>query len=553
MAHVSNFFHTTNYKRKQSHVEQFRTSIKSGRKRGASSRLRRMSPKRAGPKSKPKASPRKVQDAVLMNLDPEETAIDKMGLNAAFQVEMEHAIEAIVNVEGLGDIMTAAPLDIVRENVYSGSSGFQAAFKKADCEAALRQTNQYQCGANFFCAKLGFHPSRGVPLRRSGIKQLKDFCFKPGAPVGFHQGIITVAVDSEDDDVASKFGHLQELSPEEMRYAAIMACAEEINCGGIDEQRIREWRQYFLTATVLFVVVPKANRFFKSVTLRNQYMADFEAVSRTAFQQMVEIILFKERIERATGSTLNVAKLAEQYCNESTMADCQEKISESLVDMSLSLWRRAMSIPDVLDVVRQSEEKYGTRTVFDSICKMQAILQKSSTPRNISWCFNAIYDLFDHGQLPNGVGTRQLQGDRNTTSLPEVLVQKLEFLDWATKIFLPPTPLTLNEKECIVGVVTNGHRHFRAKCGCSWMDGASVDMTWRACLSPTADKVLDMVEATITTTSATIQIEYIVCAANLEIYISCVLVSAHRAFEGYCMYLLVLYIPYASRIRQVNL
>ena len=402
-------------------------------------------------------------------------------------------MDTITSKEGLTDILTAAPMDIGVEG--QSDSGFQRAFDPADCTSALKHTNQYQCGANFFCAKIGSHPGKGVPVMRHGIEQLQKFLYnKADESVGFYPHTITVALDSVDGDVASQFGKLQELSPDELRYAAILSCAADIFTGA-DQQRVQQWRQLFLTSTVLFIIVPPANRFFKSVTLRNAAMADSEAVARSAFQQMVEIVVFKERLERVTGATLTAAGVAAQYAAESDQADCQETISESLVDMSLSVWRRAMCIPAVLEVVRVSEEKYGTRTVFDSICKMQSILQKSSTPRNIKWCFESIYDLFDHGELPGGVGTRQLQGDRHTKGLPEILIQKLEFLDWVTKKFLPPTPINSAEKDSIVDAVSNGHSHHRQKCGCSCSSSTAVDLTWRAGWSIASDNVLELLEA----------------------------------------------------------
>ena len=163
---------------------------------------------------KPKASPEKVVEAVKS--EPEgQTSREKMGMNAEYQMSLELAMQTITNTEGLKDIETAAPLDIVRADV-STESGFQKAFDSEDCKHALMHTGQYQCGANFFWASRNQHAVKGVPIRRGGIEQMMNFYYRVADPVGFYPHIITCALDLPTEDVMSKIGKLPEVSPEEL-------------------------------------------------------------------------------------------------------------------------------------------------------------------------------------------------------------------------------------------------------------------------------------------------------------------------------------------------
>ena len=195
--------------------------------------------------------------------------------------------------------MKAEPLDIIRENSGNdqdgsgnATSGFQRSFCLDDCKTALAKTGQYQCGENFFMAGLFTGPTRQVPVRQTAVDQLRKFMFKKGADVGFYPGTIWIALDSADVNPRNHVGQLTELSPEELRYAVVLQCAEEVS-RGIDDARANQWRTLFLTCTTLFVVCPRDARFWKAVSLRNVVTADFEAISRTPFQTICEIVHFK--------------------------------------------------------------------------------------------------------------------------------------------------------------------------------------------------------------------------------------------------------------------
>lgn len=119
----------------------------------------------------------------------------------------------------------------------------------------------------------------------------------------------------------------------------------------------------------------------------------------------------------------------------------------------------------VVQVVRDADDRWGTRTCFDSVNKMQIIMQKASTSDYIGWCFGAIYDLFSQGDFGSGFSIRVLQGDRNQRSLIEILKEKHTFLLWVVKQYMNTLPLPADQKSTIADVCMNGHAHHRRFCG----------------------------------------------------------------------------------------
>lgn len=205
----------------------------------------------------------------------------------------------------------------------------------------------------------------------------------------------------------------------------------------------------------------------------------------------------KEKAELAGGVTLTPASVASKYRDEAARAESQEELTDACVDMAISVFKRALTLPQVMKVVRLSEERYGSRTVFDSICKMQACLQKAGLPKYVEWVFTGIWDLFEHGELPGGVSVRALQGDRQTKSLPEILIEKYKFNEWLVKKHLPTLKISTEERVAIEACCTAGFEHFRSKCGCAFGQGGGkvVDVSWRGGWSKCADKVMELFEA----------------------------------------------------------
>ena len=208
-----------------------------------------------------------------------------------------------------------------------------------------------------------------------------------------------MTVANLDDKVSEQWGKLSLVSPEEQVHSAILACSRDI-LNGASESRLAQWRSLFLTVTLRVVVLTPDIRYFHAVSLRNKVAADYSGLARTTFQEVCEICLFKQRAEATQGKALTNAAVASAYNEAAKRAETQEELTETFVDSALSVWSRACSIPVVLQCLKQCDEDYGHRSIFNSITKLQTIVSKAKTPDNIKWSFLMLEDRFRYQMIP---------------------------------------------------------------------------------------------------------------------------------------------------------
>ena len=93
------------------------------------------------------------------------------------------------------------------------------------------------------------------------------------------------------------------------------------------------------------------------------------------------------------------------------MKNCYMQKTKKLLIKKEKLKKGIISNLDLLmgSVVRAAEERFGLGSVFDSICKLQLLVQKAKTADAIVWCFQMIYDQFCNGQLKDA-SIRHLDG-----------------------------------------------------------------------------------------------------------------------------------------------
>jgi hypothetical protein len=463
---------------------------KKGKSTAAKASPAKPSPGKASPG---KASPAKVQAA--MAVVPLETHVEKAALNCVYLKELDAAMATIRSHPLLANIEHELPMSITRANELF-ASGFQAPFSAADATTALFTTFQYQCGGNFFWPSFAEPTLKGKPYRRSGVQQLSDFFYGDGEP-GFFAGVIVCALDNQSVNLEQNFTKFQELSPEEVRHAAVFSCAHQLRAG-VDEDRVRQWKQFFLTSTVCFLVVPAELRHFKAVSLRQSITATHDGIAHTAFQMIVEVMLFKMREELTKGGKMSASQVAKDYSDRAKRAQSSEEVTTSFVDMANTVWVRALGISDVMAVVRKADEKWGLASVFDGVSKLQTIVQKAGTPQNITWAFAALFDLFNNGLLKDG-GARALQGSatgQNGKGVIDEVLYKRDIMHHFVDAYLANKTLSIDERAAIRTITTDFDTH-RAHCGCiqNTSSDEPVDCTWRAGFSEVADKVIDLVQA----------------------------------------------------------
>ncbi len=139
-------------------------------------------------------------------------------INADFYHIFEEAINRLFGdpaYEGIQDLPPLKP-----------DEGGCAPFSQSDYGKALTGGGCYEFTGNLFYHKLRWRPVPTTPINKSGIDSLIAHHYGKGAPhrVAFE---VVCAMDKDWVDVASHFGQLRRVSPEEPVFALLLAAANE--------------------------------------------------------------------------------------------------------------------------------------------------------------------------------------------------------------------------------------------------------------------------------------------------------------------------------------
>ena len=290
------------------------------------------------------------------------------------------------------NIVDAKPLGISKSKDGGGN---QVAYAAELFETAMKSTASYKCGGNLFWLDHAYNPSSGTPLSIQRIKDLKEFSFsKPSAyPLD-----VIIAVPHDKFNPMEHLGALQSVSPIEVLIAFAQAVAESIRSEQ-PEATLKEWKISALTCTMVFEVLASNEQILaRSLGIREKISSDFASLSRTPFQRVYEIWHYKQRKEEQNGGPMTSKKLADDFNSLVKLAKTSEPVVTDYVTACIMVYEKAFKYPEVQQSVAWCDEKFGTKSPFDSVYKMQAILRKCKDKREkVIWIFQAIIDQLKAG------------------------------------------------------------------------------------------------------------------------------------------------------------
>lgn len=94
--------------------------------------------------------------------------------------------------------------------------------------------------------------------------------------------------------------------------------------------------------------------YIRTCALRQSLLKTARVCARDTLQTIMEVIKFKEKLEIGTPKGkdgLSVASLVKHY-KTVDWEDDKERISEDYIKKAMFCWKTALSIPEVLDIVR---------------------------------------------------------------------------------------------------------------------------------------------------------------------------------------------------------
>ncbi len=168
------------------------------------------------------------------------------------------------------------------------------------------------------------------------------------------------------------------------------------------------------------------------------------------------------------------------------MAKGQEAISASLVIMAMQVQEK-LRTERITAVIMDLEERYGTKSCFNSMSKLQVLAQKPS-PKSRVWVVEGIYDWILRGLLLNGdVSKSALVGDRNSCGLVSLFELKQACLEHWLHTVLPKHSFPEEDRKAIREACTD-HETWRMKC-------CGDHVSWQGHLAASSLEALHFIEA----------------------------------------------------------
>lgn len=424
----------------------------------------------AAGKAKAKAKQKQVPNIAPL-LDAENASLHTSGAT--------HNVELIASTStALTSLVEQTWPQIAQEEPLAlGEGAVQAPFDAQSMKAALltdgkpNPDGSYICSQNFFRCDVMFNADPSVPLRMKSVNDLAARYYAEG-PARFH-GKLKVAVHPDWVLSCSDHSRVKPVSPMEGQIAFLLAMYRDNQ----DEVKAAEWKKYALTVEFEYVIATSDDDlYFMNQNMRQDLGTDKESLFLTALQKTFSILAAKGRMEKVHGS-MSTAEFCKKY-SEHFFASCEaEKVTDAFVDSAITLSRRVLNNQRLLDLLLQADESASEANPFNQWSKLQMLVSKSRTPRNIDWVFHAMYDGWVNNHLSADMMTwRGLSNVLNGRGTVDLFIAQLEFRDY---LFNKVTPSYGWDEEILntMKEISGDHVQYRKMCG--WAH-EKADLTWRA-------------------------------------------------------------------------
>ncbi len=289
---------------------------------------------------------------------------------------------------------------------------------------AMHTAGYYRCDGNMWWVE---DTVSAVPYRASGVREIIRQCYPEGTIPQCYHDTITVSVPSVDYDVAANFGNLVTTSPEEDRLAFFGAWLRDVEKSSPEtEGLMKTWMRLCEAVPFKFELHTDVDgAHFSSVQIRQNLVSRFHALTRSPFGVIVEIAAFKRVVDARDGKK-SAKNIADMYASKVIQSKDAERVSDTFVDNAITIATRVLCHEDIATMFVQLEQRFGAKTPWNSIYKMQTVLQVAGTPAQIRWAFLMLTDSFLAGDVDqDGFSVRSLQGKLGFPGLVQLMNKKL--------------------------------------------------------------------------------------------------------------------------------
>lgn len=354
----------------------------------------------------------------------------------------------------------------------------------------MKHTGRYNAVGNLFWVNFTWRSSKHVWTNLKSVRELQATHFAKGpAPLPWK---VVVAVSSKGMTAAAlekEYGNLKRVSPEEAEAALLLAVAQRIK-DGAKTSELNMWRKTMLTIEMEFRYLPTPDDiWFAAVNQRRSLIVDYEAMVRSAMQQVQEILEFKARKEASSGKTFSNKVLAEMWNNEALQISSKycEPIVEDWVEAAVKAQRHILSDKDLRLLVQWLEEEYGKKSPLNSVYALEGITTACRSRDDVKWVLETMQDHLRQGCTVGDFSQRAFLGHKKQKGSIQVILFKKALLE-----YLHPWLISHGFSDEHVAVLQslNDHQKYRALCG---GPGKRVDTSWQATKRESTRKMINFI------------------------------------------------------------
>lgn len=435
------------------------------------------------------------------------------GVNAEHLKKLVQAKEAILTHPLFHNLQTQDPLPKghiggCQLEPYVAEHLEQARSSGTECSDGKSGIfKKYVCGLNLMWVDFVTSITPGVPVNQSSLSKIKEkMLADPTMARACFQDIIIALLPGQT--VEKDKGNLRLLSPEESVQALILKVSEDI-AAGVDSEILTEWSLILrsVPTTVELHQSGAEKLYWRALNIREEIGTQADTMCRTTVQRLFEVIEFKQRIEqdrvakKVKGVTMNASAIFEEWNKNvkfSSGATGDKAWKLAYVEAVVLVWTRIMSIPAVMELVLQAEDRLQHDSVWSSIYVLEAVAKKlgisaPTNPQRTRWIVGAIQYFFEVGTMPKtAFSTRNMSGKglAQSKGTVDLMLLKYGVLELARSKWLEGSGLTAEQKELISSSLEDFgtyQKHFHP-------GDAVPDLSWQAALPSAGREYLEWME-----------------------------------------------------------
>ena len=313
----------------------------------------------------------------LADIDP--------GINAVYLMKVKDNITKILDHAVFGDLANPATQPSVTPSLPQ--------WQRTTHQQHMAASGSFTCSQNLFSLDLLTMPSKKVPVNTFKIKSLRETLLsRPTTEWPGNIPIDAVLSTHEQMDPMLRFGRVKISSPPEVPHAVLEQVVEDIDNGMADED-LQVWRALLLSSPVKYGVIDNENdRYKSSINIRESISTLGDVVKRTSLDRGHEVMEAKERAESDTKTQMTPKDCVTWWTTNITLDPTAEPVKVGFVDATVTVFKRLMwALPDTASLVTYYD--HSGSGLFDSMYKLEKIVQKGGEGKGIHWCVVGVIHL----------------------------------------------------------------------------------------------------------------------------------------------------------------